>query len=233
MGVIFLVSGVAVATPIFKGDPVVTEDNLDWRSNPNNEGDGFVPLSPEGPGYYIWANDEQRKSWSVRWAGMGETYNWAGEINFGGQLSNLSKVLWDAGDNGLQFDYAGLGGDPVGISFGPATAGTPNGWDGFDFELDASAPTLMTFILHSTYFAIGEEGHEKEGVYVGSGWLSVPENSDNPEGFFFRAGDDAEGFGSRQFEVYAPVPEPATILLFGAGLLGLAAYGRKKGFRLS
>jgi hypothetical protein len=53
------------------------------------------------------------------------------------------------------------------------------------------------------------------GTYYSDGWLSI-------------AGNNIQ----RQAEInVAPVPEPATMLLLGSGLIGLAGYGRKKFFK--
>jgi hypothetical protein len=44
------------------------------------------------------------------------------------------------------------------------------------------------------------------------------------EGDSFYAYSEFQAFGT-------PIPEPATMLLLGSGLIGLAGYGRKKFFK--
>ncbi|WP_217909541.1 PEP-CTERM sorting domain-containing protein [Desulfosediminicola flagellatus] len=158
-------------------------------------------------GYYIFAN-ALRTEWTILWTGGTGTTLFDGVINLvNSDIDSYSEIAFESNDDTLTVDA--IPGIAINDQFDlDATAGSgPNSWyDGFTFTINnLSMPGYLAFDL-----SINNSHSFGDTIYFGDGATQI-----------------VSGTGGT-FGITAPVPEPTTMLLFGAGLAGLAGISRRK-----
>ena len=105
---------------------------------------------------------------------------------------------------------------------------------GFDFGWDCSVTTLPFWEDPSEFGAtsLGTWSYDTEAkdVVYSTTSSDLLEYLTNGDTFGIGVDPDCHFFGT-SITVETPVPEPATMLLLGSGLIGLAGFGRKRFFK--
>ena len=156
----------------------------------------------------IWNSGVTGTGWGLSVGG--DTYNnyWPLSLSVSSDV-NLASLSIDAGTGDTVFDVVD--------DFGSYYPGSPNSANGYPFYTSSTAYINATYsdrvTVNNVFYG---DLYRTLTLDFGSNGLS--------SGFSFRADTD-----NLQIEGdLNPVPEPSTILLMGAGLLGLVGYNRKR-----
>lgn len=151
------------------------------------------------PAYFIWTNDESRFEWNIAWTG-----------GYGDSTDNFwGFILLDSAETDEFIEVSWDSSDTLSYSTDAAKFDA-YAWDYFDgikFTItDYESPSYVGFDLF-----VGLDVADADYIFLGKEMQTVSSLG-----------------GDQDFSIAAPVPEPASIFLFGCGLLGFAGLSKKK-----
>ncbi|MCF6266073.1 MAG: PEP-CTERM sorting domain-containing protein [Desulfuromusa sp.] len=153
-------------------------------------------------GYFIWTDDLTRTSWHIRWSGAGSDTIFSGNLSLdGAEFDSFKEFSFESHVNSTA-DWS-FNNDDWAQYFAIANVGQ----DGLDFTL---LQTAVTSFLGFDLFINGSQDIG-DSIFFGADNITA-----------YSLGSDGD------FKIAAPVPEPATLLLLGSGLVGLAFLRRRK-----
>ncbi|WP_457576530.1 PEP-CTERM sorting domain-containing protein [Desulfomarina sp.] len=197
-GTFFLCVSQVSAMTVFSDD-FESGDLLQWTGRGGGAHHGQIVSDPAG--------------------GTGQVMNFFG-MNSGGDI--FSSAAFDAGEYWLSFDYYGDT-EAFNIPDNQNTGGYVGISQGFAG-------------IHRWKYATGTASHAQDVLIDDNSWHSYTFNFTAPWAFHLML-EDFSGSGGGAGDAYFdnivlsdtnPVPEPATLVLFGAGLAGLAGMRSRK-----